>query len=86
MASGTPVVSTAVGGVPDLLENGRRGELCSARDPDALAEAILRALSAEARTRAISIRPAILEQFGGARLCADLERLYDGLLQPTAQK
>jgi glycosyltransferase involved in cell wall biosynthesis len=40
MASGTPVVSTAVGGVPDMLENGRSGVLVPPRDPDALGTGI----------------------------------------------
>jgi glycosyltransferase involved in cell wall biosynthesis len=40
MASGTPVVATAVGDVPLMLEGGRAGALVEPQDPDALAEAI----------------------------------------------
>ena len=39
MAMGLPVVSTAVGGVPDLIENGENGMLVPASDPAALAAA-----------------------------------------------
>ena len=80
MAAGVSVASTAVGGVRDLLANGARGELAPPRDPEALARAIERALSPNARDRATQIRADVLAQFGYRRLCADLERLYDTLV------
>lgn len=40
MAAGLPVVATAVGGVPELLTNGRDGFVVSPGDPDALAAAL----------------------------------------------
>jgi glycosyltransferase involved in cell wall biosynthesis len=44
MAAGAPIVATAVGGVPELIEDGVQGLLVPACDPDALAEAIRRLL------------------------------------------
>ena len=44
MVARTPVVATAVGGVPEVVEQGRLGRLVPYGDPDALAEA-LRAVS-----------------------------------------
>lgn len=82
MAAGVPVASTAVGGVPDLLLHGERGELAPPRDPDALAAAIERALSRAARDNAARIRTDVRAQFGYSRLCADLEHLYDKLIEP----
>lgn len=52
MASGLPVVATAVGGVPELVEDGVTGVLVGARDTAALAAALARvANDAEARAR-----------------------------------
>ena len=41
MACGRPVVSTNVGGLPELVDPGKTGQLVSPHDPRSLAEAIL---------------------------------------------
>jgi glycosyltransferase involved in cell wall biosynthesis len=41
MAAGLPVVAPNVGGIPELVEPGRTGELCRPGDPDDLARALL---------------------------------------------
>ena len=45
MASGTPIVATQVGGVPEMLDEGRCGRLVASGDPRQLAEAILLTLT-----------------------------------------
>lgn len=45
MALGVPVVATAVGGVPELVEDGVTGLLVPPGNPEALADAVARALS-----------------------------------------
>jgi glycosyltransferase involved in cell wall biosynthesis len=50
MACGTPVVSTNVGGIPDMLDDGRAGVLLEPGDRRALAEAV-RALLADSTHR-----------------------------------
>ena len=50
MASGLPLVGTKVGGIPEIIEDGKSGLLVDPRSPEQLAEAYLRLLqSAELR-------------------------------------
>jgi glycosyltransferase involved in cell wall biosynthesis len=44
MACGTPVLATAVGCIPEVLANGEYGYITLRRDPESLAEEILKAL------------------------------------------
>ena len=50
MAAGKPVIATAVGGVPELVQDGKSGVLVPPGDVEALAEAILR-LAGDAHLR-----------------------------------
>jgi glycosyltransferase involved in cell wall biosynthesis len=45
MAAGRPAVSTAVGGVPEMIEEGVTGFLVPPRDPKALADSLLKVLT-----------------------------------------
>lgn len=45
MASGIPIVATAVGGVPELIQDGVSGFVVHSRDPDQIAERVIRLLS-----------------------------------------
>ena len=47
MAAGLPVVATAVGGVPEILEEGVTGRMVPPRNPQAMAQAMLQILSDE---------------------------------------
>ncbi|MGC8785690.1 MAG: glycosyltransferase family 4 protein [Armatimonadota bacterium] len=61
----TPVVATAVGGVPELVKDGETGWLVPPRNPQALAQAIVEALShpEEARRRAENAYRHLVENF-----------------------
>jgi glycosyltransferase involved in cell wall biosynthesis len=54
MANHTPVVATAVGGVPEVIEDGRTGLLVAPRDPAALAAGLTRLLADPSERRRIA--------------------------------
>lgn len=56
MAFGLPVVTTRVGGIPDLVLDGQTGLLVDPGDPGALATALLRLLRAPEEARAMGQR------------------------------
>ena len=58
LAAGRRVVATAVGGVPDLIDDALLGELVAPRAPDALAAALDRALSTPYDADAVAARGA----------------------------
>jgi len=74
LASGCPVVGTAVGGLPDLLDHGRLGTLVPPGDARALAEAMLGCI--ESPSAMDAIRAEISAQYSIDRLAADLSALY----------
>ena len=84
LAAGCSVVSTAVGGVPDVLEGGRWGRLVRARTPEAIARS-LEASLVDHRSRAQSsvedARRYVLDKYGIHRLVMDHVQLYEELLQ-----
>jgi glycosyltransferase involved in cell wall biosynthesis len=51
MAAGLPVISTALGGIPEMVEPGTNGELVPERDPNAVGDAIQRLVADPELTR-----------------------------------
>lgn len=51
MACGKPIVATAAGGIPEVVEHGKTGFVVRPRDHDAMADAIVRLLKDEALRR-----------------------------------
>jgi glycosyltransferase involved in cell wall biosynthesis len=78
LTAGCPVVATAVGGVPDMLDHGRLGLLVFSGDAESLAGAMLSALRDPLDTAAT--RAVMLNRYGVDRLVGDLDSLYRGLL------
>ena len=87
MAAGVPVISTAVGGIPDLLENGQMGMLVPPSDAPAMAEAIIAALTDPAiREKTVVIRKRALDHYSIDRSLEQTLLLYRQLLsQPNSR-
>lgn len=82
MAAGLPVVSTAVGGVPEVVTDGGEGFLTAAGDDEGLARAIL-SLTADAGLRARlgqEGRGRVRRAFAESSMCAAYDRLYQEML------
>lgn len=81
MAAGVPVVSTAVGGVPDLISDGDHGLLVPPKDPAALCLSMLRLWDdSDLRGRlAQHARLRVAEQHRADRVCEALMNLYSSL-------
>jgi glycosyltransferase involved in cell wall biosynthesis len=79
LASGTPVVASRAGGLPQAIDDGRTGLLIPERDAGALAEA-LRVLLQD-RTRASDLgraaRASVIARYGWTRVAERLETIYD---------
>lgn len=83
MAAGLPVVATAVGGTPEVVVDGVTGILVPPRDPDALAEAILRLLRDPDLRRSMgqAARARIEQHFSIEETVRRTEELYTTLLE-----
>jgi len=82
MASGCPVVATRVGGLPDVVQDGKTGYLVPAKQPRALAAAMLDLIrhSEKAEQMGRSAQLSVRERFSINRLVSDTESLYQELL------
>jgi glycosyltransferase involved in cell wall biosynthesis len=82
MAAGLPIVATRVGGVPDLIEDGRDGLLVDAGDHEALAAAVDRVLRDRALAGRLgdSARRRQAAEFDIAKTVRRVEGIYDRLL------
>ena len=82
MAAGLPVVSTAVGGVPELVRDGETGLLVSSEDTGALAQAIQALVDNPARRQAMGVaaRQHAVASFDIRHTVRGYEQLYEALL------
>jgi glycosyltransferase involved in cell wall biosynthesis len=88
MASGTPVLATAVDGIREIVEHGKTGWLVTSGDGEQLAGAIEllladRNLRAQLSTSALA---SVRSRFAADRFITDLERLYRSICLPLASR
>jgi len=82
MAAGKAVVATKVGGIADLVEDGKTGLLVPSKDSDALASAILRLLNDNNLRRCMGekSRVSVRSKYDVSRLVQDMKKFYLGLV------
>ena len=86
MAAGLPVIATAVGGVPELIQDGVNGVLIPPDNRAALIDALRNLVDSPARAAAFgqSARDTIASRFSFTRMVTSFEDLYLDLIQRRA--
>jgi glycosyltransferase involved in cell wall biosynthesis len=84
MATGLPVVSTRIGGIPDVIEEGETGFLVPVGDEQALRDRVARLLAAPDLCRACGerARASAVAKFSAERMQRDYLELYARVLSP----
>jgi glycosyltransferase involved in cell wall biosynthesis len=88
LASGTAVVGTDVGGIPDIVRDGETGFLCRSQDPEDLAATCLRMLRDDdlMRRTADNGRRLVEQQYSWQRIGGRLEALFADCLRTQISK
>lgn len=81
LAAGTPVIGTNIGGIPELVDEGKTGFICEPGDVPSMADAILRGTSAFLGRSAYSMlqrncRSYVMENCSREKFMNDLVNLY----------
>ncbi|MCK5267154.1 MAG: glycosyltransferase family 4 protein [Spirochaetes bacterium] len=79
MVCGKPVVSTSVGGIPEIIKNNINGVMVSPRDSDAIANALLALIRnpEDINRIVVAARRTILEQFTFKARMDKIKRIYE---------
>lgn len=85
MATGVPVVSTAVGGIPDLIDSGKNGVLVASGDEKALLRELV--TLAGQPTAGLRLgqagRETVLARYSLSQMAERYEELYEQVVTPT---
>jgi glycosyltransferase involved in cell wall biosynthesis len=84
---GTPIVSTLVGGIPEIVEDGTDGVLVPPADSNALAEAIVRLLGDPERRQLMASagRERVRDRFSFEKMMRAYEQIYERLVEGCPQ-
>jgi glycosyltransferase involved in cell wall biosynthesis len=88
MASGLPLVATAVGEVPTVVKDDRTGVSVPSDDVEALAAAIAELLRDPARRRRLgaAARRLMEDEYSAERMTADYLRVYDEAIAASSAR
>ncbi len=78
LAQGTPVVASRVGGIPEIVEDGRTGLLVPPRSPEALARALERMWDEPALGRRLGAagRQEVVPRYSWSAVATEVDRIY----------
>jgi glycosyltransferase involved in cell wall biosynthesis len=87
MAAGLPVVATTVGGLPEIIDDGRTGYLVPPSDVAALSERLRLLILEPARRRAMGAAglERVREDFSVDRMVGQIASIYRSLVLRRAQ-
>lgn len=81
MAAHTPVIASAVGGIPDIVEEGVTGLLCDPRSPHDIARAIMTLLESEQlRTEIVARADVFVKKYDWSSIAWRMSKLYASLV------
>jgi N-acetyl-alpha-D-glucosaminyl L-malate synthase BshA len=85
MACGVPPIATRVGGVPELITDGKNGLLFEIGDVDGMAAAAVTLLQGEARLEAmiLAARKTAQDRFCASRIIPQYEAYYERVVERT---
>jgi glycosyltransferase involved in cell wall biosynthesis len=87
MAAGLPVVATAVGGIPEVVNRAQCGWLCRPEDPAALASMMKAALqSKDLHDKGCRARRDVMAYHSAEKMTSDYLRLFSDLLESCGRK
>ena len=83
MAASLPIATTAVGGIPEVIQNGDNGLLVPPHEPDSLARAILSLVTDDTLRRLIAKQgyQTVKDRFSAVAVGQQITTLYDELLE-----
>jgi glycosyltransferase involved in cell wall biosynthesis len=83
MSCETPVVATAVGGLPEMIDDGKTGLLVSPNQPGALTEALCAMVGDQVRSQQMGKRARIkvIEAFSTERIVPKMVETYNAVLK-----
>ncbi len=80
MAASLPLVGTKVGGIPDLIDEGKTGFLCEDQNPEALGDALNKLLSADLATMGKAANERAVQHFDWAKIAKQTVSAYEAVL------
>ncbi|MBV8729596.1 MAG: glycosyltransferase [Acidobacteriia bacterium] len=83
MAAGLPIVSTAVGGVPEIIQSAQCGWLAQPQNPDDLAQKMIHAITHSAEGQGGRARSTVQNEYSVARMAERYAFLFQSALKQT---